>query len=184
MKPKLLIAMWTLLLVLPVGAAAAGGTANAALRGLDGFAVEAIVDGPEVSMLLTDGEIEQEMTDVLKYAGIWRDSAGAKDGRGGRLQLVFQSYALEPVLPESHDEPVRVFPISVYLAASRPLYLADGGSTTEVEAHVWWTHVEAWALQRTMHSVACMAIRRALGEFLDAHAAAQQSEPPQGATPN
>ena len=180
MKSTLWYAVLMLLfLTHPIGAAAdAGGMANAALRGLEVFTVEAIVDGPEVGMLVTEAEIEAEMSEVLTQAGIWSDRIGDLDFRGGRLQLVFRSYSVEPVLPEAHDQPVQIFPISVYLAASRPLYLGGDGEATEVEAQVWWTHVEAWALQRTMHSVACLAVRRALDQFLEAHAAAQQAGRP------
>lgn len=181
MKPNSLFAMLLLpplLLAGTGGTADTGGTAGAALRDLDGFTVEAVVDGVEVSTLVTASDIEKEMTAVLTQSGIWNDAIDDPDFRVGRLRLVFKSYSIEPVLPEAHTEPVHVFPISVYLMASRPLYLHGDGGATEVEAQVWWTHVEAWALQRTMHSVACMAVRRALGQFLDAHAAAQPAGGP------
>ena len=152
--------------------------ADAALHGVPGFTVEAVVGGPEVRMLVTEADVEAEMVRVLTQAGIGTVAANASGAGDARLLLMFKSYSIEPVLPHEHDEPVQLFPVSVHLGVSRPVSVQSGDGNTVVRAQVWWTHVEGWALQRTMHSVACVAVRRVLGQFVEAYTAAQATGAP------
>lgn len=162
------------LLCAPPGAAERDAVpAATALDGLERFTVDAVVVGQEARMLVTDQEIETEMAGILTRAGIPANPGEDREHGVGRLHLTFKAYSVEPVLPAEYDESVRLFPISVYLAASRPMYIGKGDDTRPVEADVWWTHVDAWALERTLGTVACLAVRKALSQFVDFYGAQQ-----------
>ncbi|MEN8131677.1 MAG: hypothetical protein ABFS45_16105 [Pseudomonadota bacterium] len=36
----------------------------------------------------------------------------------------------------------------------------------------WWTHVQAWAVERKMRDIACLAVKKALDEFIADYRAA------------
>lgn len=140
---------------------------------LDSFTVDSLVIGGEVSMLVTDREITEAMVERLTQAGIFADLEEDPEYRGGHLNLVFEAYSIEPVLPGDSEEPVRIYPISIYLSATRPLFLLDGKAQRPIEGQVWWTHVEAWALERAVRDITCLAVRKALDRFVDAYTGAQ-----------
>ena len=157
--------------------------ANITLQGLDGFTVDALVIGEEVSSLVTEPEIISTMMERLIQAGIFADLEEDPEYKGGRLSLTFEAYSVEPVIPEDFTAPVRIYPISVYLSVSRPLYLRQGTSEDVVEGQVWWTHVEAWALENAIQEITCLAVHKALNRFVEAYSQAQQPLQSQDLTP-
>lgn len=153
----------------------AGSTlpSTAALQGVDGFTVDALVLGEEVSMLVTEPEIVSTMTERLLQAGVFADTEFDPAYGGGFLTLTYEAYSVEPAIPEDYEAPVRIYPISIYLTASRPLYIQKGESRERINAQVWWTHVEAWALEDAVQEITCLAVHKALDRFVEAYAKAQ-----------
>ena len=149
----------------------------AALRELDGFAVSAMVEGAEIGMLVTERELRVAMREALLQAGLFIDEQDDLDSGGGWLHLVVAAYAVEPVFPEDENRPLRLYPISVYLAAGRPMANPTRRDGPPVPAQVWWTHVEAWALESAVREVTCLAVRKALGRFVQIHTGAPPARP-------
>lgn len=146
---------------------------TAALGDLEGFTLDAMVLGEEVSMLVTEPELLSTMTEKLLQAGVFADIEADPAYEGGFLSLSYEAYSVEPVIPDDYETPIRIYPISIYLTVSRPVYIQRGSSSERVNAQVWWTHVEAWALENAVQEITCLAVHKALDRFVEAYAGSQ-----------
>lgn len=143
-----------------------------ALGDLEAFSVSATVVGPEVAMLVTEGEIVQAMREALGQGDVFVDEVPEEDSAGGWLHLTLEAYAVEPWVPEDAGQGLRIYPISIELSAGRSLYLAPEPAAPAVAAQVWTTHVAAWALEGSVREIACLAVRKALTRFMNAYRSA------------
>jgi hypothetical protein len=139
------------------------------LAGIDYFRVSAYVEGEEISMLVTEMEIEAEMKQRLRQAEIWvLENHEAEEG-APTLTLSFFSDSIEPTLPSDENETTRIYPIFIDLELTEPVHRIQRlseHSRRPLIGKTWWTHVQAWSLERRVRNIACMAVKKALDEFI------------------
>lgn len=166
-----------------LGVAWLGGSPNATgdhslgaqLEGLEGVRLAPFVAGEDIPMMVTEREVGQSMRQALWEAGIWVFEDQEETGDIGVLRLNFYSEAIEPALPGEDDEALRIYPIFITLGLERPVYVnpgADGDLPPPVTAQIWWTEVHAWAVERRVRDIACVAVRKALARFVRDYLAA------------
>ncbi|MCP4407114.1 MAG: hypothetical protein GY807_05010 [Gammaproteobacteria bacterium] len=145
------------------------------LSGIDYFRVSAYVEGVDISMLVTSMEIEAEMRQRLQQAGIWvLENHEAEEGVP-KLTLNFFADSIEPVLPSDEGEVVRIYPIFIDLELAEPVHgiqRSPNHSRRLLIGKTWWANVQAWAVETRMRSIACMAVEKALDEFIADYQAA------------
>jgi hypothetical protein len=148
---------------------------GAQLRGLEGVRLGVFVEGEDIPMMVTEQEVRRSMRQALWEAGIWVFEDQEDTGDIGVLSLNFYSEAIEPALPGDDDETMRIYPIFITLGVVKPVYAkpgADGGAHTPMSAQIWWTEIHAWAVERRVRDIACVAVRKALAQFVEDYLAA------------
>jgi hypothetical protein len=133
------------------------------------------VEGEDIPMMVTEQEVRRSMRQALWEAGIWVFEDQEDTGDIGVLSLNFYSEAIEPALPGDDDETMRIYPIFITLGVVKPVYAkpgADGGAHTPMSAQIWWTEIHAWAVERRVRDIACVAVRKALAQFVEDYLAA------------
>jgi hypothetical protein len=149
--------------------ATGGYSLGAQLRGLEGVRLSVFVEGEDIPMMITEQEVRLSMRQALWEAGIWVFEDQEDTGDIGVLSLNFYSEAVEPALPGDDEEAVRIYPIFITLAVRKPVYAnpgAEGGAHTVMTGQIWWTEVHAWAVERGMRDIACVAVRKAVAQFV------------------
>jgi len=139
------------------------------LTGLEGVYIAAHVVGADIPMMVTEEEIETEMRTRLWQAGIWVFEEPDDERNAPLLTLTFIAEPIEPVFPSDEGDVVRVYPISIDLNITEPvrgIKRVDPGSGQQLVGQTWWTHVQAWAMERTMRHIACLAVKKALDQFI------------------
>lgn len=150
------------------------------LGGIDYFRVSAYVEGVDISMLVTELEIEAEMKQRLRQAGIWVIENHEAEEGVPKLTLNFFSDSIEPALPSDEGEAVRIYPIFIDLELAEPVHgiqRSSNHSRRLLTGKTWWTNVQAWAMERRVRSIACMAVNKALDEFIADYQAANTTMP-------
>ncbi len=143
------------------------------LRDLEGVHLDAFVEGEDIPLMVTEQEVRQSMRQALWEAGIWVFEDQEETGNIGVLRLNFYSEAIEPALPGEDDETVRIYPIFITLGLERPVYTHPGtDGDAPMTAQIWWTQVHAWAVERRVRDIACVAVRKALARFVRDYLAA------------
>lgn len=140
------------------------------LAGLEGVYIDADIVGADLPMMVTEEEIETEMRTRLWEAGVWVFEDPDDERNAPLLTLTFFAEPVEPVFPSDEGDVVRVYPIFIDLSLTE---LVTGVKRVESEVtqtlvgQTWWTHVQAWAMERTMRHIACLAVKKALDQFIE-----------------
>jgi hypothetical protein len=150
------------------------------LAGLEGVYIDADIVGPDIAMMVTEEEIETEMRTRLWEAGVWVFEDLDDERNAPVLTLTFIAEPVEPVFPTDEGDMVRVYPIFIDLNLTEPvtgIKRMESEVTQTLVGQTWWTHVQAWAMERTMRHIACLAVKKALDQFIEDFEAARR---PQG----
>jgi hypothetical protein len=80
-------------------------------------------------------------------------------------------------LPSDENEATRIYPIFIVLELTEPVHgiqRSSNHSRKQLIGKTWWTHVQAWALERRVRNISCMAVKKALDEFITDYQTANQ----------
>jgi len=149
------------------------------LAGLEGVYIDADIVGADIAMMVTEEEIETEMRTRLWEAGVWVFETPDDERNAPLLTLTFIAEPVEPVFPTDEGDVVRVYPIFIDLNLTEPvtgIKRAESEVTQTLVGQTWWTHVQAWAMERTMRHIACLAVKKALDQFIEDFEAARHPQ--------